>query len=795
MLRNYFRTVLRYMRNNKLFIGLNVFGLTTGLACSILIFIWVQDELSYDKFNPGADKIFRLTAKVKNIESAMVPMGFAAAIKSELPGIKNTTHITPLEKIVTVGANKFDEKRMYYVDGNFLRVFNYPLLRGNKATVLQAPNSVVVTAATAIKYFGSVDQALGKPIYIDNDIKGASLQVTGVLKDVPANSHLQFDLLLPIENWDKQIIQPQPWRYFDSYIYFRLDDHIKAGVGVIRGLERQINDMRNKAIVNTPAVPAAISIQPLTDIHLYSHFGQDVDGQGNIQYVRIFLLVAAFIIIIACINFMNLATALSTNRAKEVGLRKTMGALRWQLTLQFIGESLLLAFMSLGIALLLVYASLPFFNTLASKSLALDLSDFGLTAKILGITTVVGLLAGSYPAFYISAFNVISVLKGGGGQLRKGKGSGFRNGLVVTQFSISVILMISTLIIYDQLHFIHKRDVGFDKENLLYIPMPEVGDLINNADALKSSLSRTPGIGAYTITSDLPTDLGTNTPLTWRGMENGSLVMCSWMNVDENYLKTFRMKLLTGRFYSGDFKGSDSEYVVNETAAKAMQLDAASAIGKMISVRGHEGTIIGVVKDFNFKPVYRPIEPLVIRNRAFGDFLIVRTSAGPMQKTLAAVQSCFQRVYGNNPFSYGFVDQDLDHLYIAETRMGSLFNVFSLLSIVISCLGLFGLAAFATQRRTKEIGIRKVLGADKTGIVLLLAKEFLKLVALSLLVAFPVAWYAMHQWLQEFVYRVAISGWVFAAAGVAALLVAFLTVSYQTVRAAMANPVEALRGD
>ena len=583
------------------------------------------------------------------------------------------------------------------------------------------------------------------------------------------------------------------WRYFDSYIYFQLADQVKPDAGVIRDVERQINSMRNKAIVNTPAVPASISVQPLTDIHLYSHFSEDVDGQGNIRYVRIFMLVAGFIIFIACINFMNLATALSGTRAKEVGLRKTVGALRWQLTLQFIGESMLLAFVSLGFALLLVQVTLPFFNMLAAKSINLDLADIKLTAKILTITILTGLLAGSYPALYISSFNVIKVLKGG--QLLKSGGASLRNGLVVLQFSISVVLMVSTVVIYNQLRFIHNRDIGFDKENLLYIPMPEAGDLMNNADALKSALSLSPGIRDYTITSDLPTDVGTNTPLTWRGMENGSLVMCHWLNVDENYIKTFGIKMLTGQFYSGDFKGGDSAYVVNESAIKAMRMDPATALGKMITVRGREGAIIGVVKDFNFRPVYAPIEPLVIRQRAFGDFLIVRTAAGTMQKTLASVRNCFQRVYGNNPFSYGFVDQDLDHLYIAETRMGSIFNGFSVLSIIISCLGLFGLAAFATQRRTKEIGIRKVLGAGKAGIVVLLAKEFLKLVAISLLVAFPVAWYAMNQWLQGFVYRINISGWVFAAAGVAALLIAFLTVSYQTIKAAITNPVNALRSE
>jgi len=793
MFRNYLKTAFRNMRRNKLFTGLNIFGLASGLACSILIFLWVRDELSYDQFNPGADHIFRLTTRVKDIEAVMVPNAFVTAMKSEIPGIKNTTRCIPLQKIITVGTRKFDEKQMYYADSNFLRVFNYPLLRGNKTTVLLEPNSVVLTEATAIKYFGGADQAMGKSIYIDNDIKGATLEVTGVLKNIPANSHLHFDLLLPMENWDRQVIQPQPWRYFDSYVYFQLADGVKPEPAVIQKLEKQINAMRNRAIVNTEAVPASMYIQPLTDIHLYSHFRHDVGGQGNIEYVRIFILVAVFILFIACINFMNLATALSGSRAKEVGLRKTLGALRLQLTLQFIGESMLLAFISLCLALLLVYTALPFFNTLASKSIILDLLDIQLTGKILAITILVGLLAGSYPAFYLSSFKVVKVLKGG--ELLKGKGSFLRNGLVVLQFSISVILMVSTVVIYHQLRYLHNRDIGFNRENLLYISLPEVGDLKNNADALKSALGQSSRIGDYTITSDLPTDLNAPTPLVWRGMEKGSLVLCNRLNVDENFVRTFDMKMQAGRFYTKEFKGSDSEYVVNETAVKSMRMDPATAIGKMITIRGHEGTIVGVVKDFNFEPVHKPIEPLVMRCRPAGDFLVIRTAPGTIQRTLASVQNCFQRVYGNNPFAYGFVDQDLDHLYTAETRMGKLFNIFSVLSIVISCLGLFGLATFSAQRRTKEIGIRKVLGAGEVGIVALLAKEFLWLVLISLLIAFPIAWYAMNQWLQGFVYKINISGWIFAVAGVIALLVAFVAVSYQTIRAAIANPVNSLRSE
>ncbi len=793
MFKNYLQIALRNIRRNRLFTGINIFGLTTGLTSSILIFLWVQDELSFDRFVPGADHIVRITATVKDIGTANVPPAFATATKSEMPLVKNATRITSLQKIVTVGARKFDEKRMYYADSNFLRIFGYPLLRGDRTTVLSAPNTVTLTEATAIRYFGGVDQAMGKSIYIDNDIKGSSLQVTGILKDIPENSHLQFDLLLSMDNWDRQIGDPQPWRYFDSYVYFQLADRAIPDAATLRTMERQLNTIRNKAIVNTPAVPATIAVQRLTDIHLYSHYSQDVPGQGNIRYVRIFLIVAIFIIFIACVNFMNLATALSGTRAKEVGLRKTIGALRSQLILQFIGESMLLAFVSLVLALVLVRIALPYFNTLAGKSIAFDLLDFRLTGKTLIITIVVGLLAGSYPAFYMSSFNATKVLKGE--RLLKNKGSFLRNGLFVLQFAISVILMISAIIIYKQLSFLHYRDIGFNRENLLYIPMPEVGDLKDNADALRSSLDGSSRIGDYSIISDLPTNLVSPSPLIWRGMDSKTLILCNRMNVDENFLRTFGMKMAAGRFYSRDFKGNDSAFVLNEAAVRAMQLDPDHALGKIITFRGQEGKIIGVIRDFNFAPLYQPIEPLVIRRRNSGDYLVIRTAAGSMQQTLTAAQDCFQKVYGNIPFSYGFIDQDLDHLYASENRMGLLFNIFSVLSIIISCLGLFGLATFATQRRTKEIGIRRVLGAGEAGIVILLAKEFLRLVSISLLIAFPIAWYVLHQWLQGFAEKIDISGWPFAMAGGAALLVAILTVSYQTIRAALMNPVKSLRNE
>ncbi len=788
MLRNYFKTAFRNMRRNKLFTGLNIFGLATGLACSILIFLWVRDELSYDRFNPGADRIFRLTARVKEVDAATVPYAFAAAMLKEVPGVKNVTRVHTDEKIITAGDNRFDEKRFFYADSNFLRMFNYPLLRGGVDAALSRPNTVVLTEATAIKYFGGASQAMGQRIFVDAD--STVLLVTGVLRNLPSNSHLQFDLLETALDWGQSTDPTQAWKYFDSYVYCELGDH---SVGALRGVERQLNAMRDRAIAGTSAVPATIALQALTDIHLRSHFTHDFDGQGDIRYVRIFTLVDVFIIFIACINFMNLAMALSGKRAKEVGLRKTMGALRGQLVAQFIGESMLLAFMALGLALVLVYAALPFFNELAGKSISLDLLELGLAGKILAITLVTGLLAGCYPAFYLSSFSAISTLKGV--QLIKAKGSFLRNGLVVMQFSISVILMISTVVIYEQLKFIHNRDIGYNRENLLYVPMPDLGARKVDNDALRAALSQSARPADFTIISNLPTDLGATRPLTWRGMEKGELVIAEHLNADEHLIGTFGMTMAAGRFFSADFPGDDSGYVVNETAVRAMHLTPAAALGKYISIRSQEGPIVGVVKDFNFKSVHVAIEPLVIRTGIPGDFLVVRCPAGGLQQTIATAKTCFKRVYGNTPFSFGFIDQDLDRLYTAENRMGSLLNVFSVLSIVISCLGLFGLATFAVQTRTKEIGVRKVLGARETGIVFLLAREFLRLVALSLLIAFPIAWYAMHQWLEGYVYKVAVSGWVFAEAGALALVVAFVTVSYQTVRAAMANPVEALRGN
>jgi ABC-type antimicrobial peptide transport system permease subunit len=788
MFKNYFKTAYRNLLRHKLFSGLNVFGLAAGMACSILIFLWVQDELSFDKFNHNANHIFRVVDRASDQEYAVAPPSLAYAIKTQIPAIKNATRVTSVQKMITVGTKKFDEKNIYYADSNFLQIFNYPLLKGNVATVLSSPNSVVLTEKIAAKYFGSADAAIGKTIYIDNDIKGSDLLITGVLKNIPSNSHLQPNMLIPMELYDKSNGAEHGWTNFDVYIYFELKDAVTVTTSNVNNINKQIDEIYNQ---HNREFSASFFSQPLTDIHLHSHYLVDIAGQGSYEYVTIFLLAAIFIIIIACINFMNLATAVSGQRAKEVGLRKTIGALRSQLIAQFIGESLLPSFTSLVIAVVIIYLLMPLFNQLAAKTISFNPLNANVFISLVSIALVTGLLSGGYPAFFLSSFNPVKALKGN--KLLRSNRSFLRNGLVVLQFSISIILIVSTLVIYKQLRFIKNRDIGFNKENLLYMQMPQVGDLKNNKDALAATLASYPDIRNYTFTDQLPTNLDGGSRLEWPGMDAGTQVEACRLRVDENFAKTFDMKIIAGRFFSKDFGGDDSSYVINEAALRIMHMKPGEAIGKPITFWDKKAPIIGVVKDFNFEPVQQPIGPLIMKSNFSGGYVVMRTTPANIQKVIASLQKSFHSVYGDYPFSYGFVNDDLAKLYVTEQRMEKLFNIFSILSIVISCLGLFGLATFATQQRIKEIGVRKVLGASEAGIVALLSKDFIQLVVLSFIIAFPIGGWASSEWLQSFAYRINISWWLFGIAGLIAIVIAFATISFQAIKAALANPVKSLR--
>lgn len=787
MLKNYLTTAIRSLGRFKLFTFLNVFGLATGMACSILILLWVQDETSYDKFNPDAGKMYRLTADIAGTPAAVTPPPILPAIKQQIPGIQAVTRVVPISANVAIGNRKFAEKNLLYADPNFLQIFNYPLLDGQRASVLNRPDGVVLTEETAIKYFGA-SNAVGRMIHVDNDINGHNYQVTGILKNIPHNSHLQFGLLLPIDLYNRD--NGQVWDNFACYSYIRLSNHFNVTDASLKKLEKRI-DAIYKAN-NKSDTKCSYALQPLTDIHLHSRLTLDVDGQGNIQYVTIFFMVALFILLLACINFMNLYTALGSQRAKEVGLRKTIGALRGQLIVQFMTESMLVALCSLIIGCTLAWLLLPLFNQLAGKAITVDFSSIKLIVQLLGLAVIVGIVSGSYPAFFLSAFNPAKVLKGL--KITAGGKSYLRNGLVTFQFAIAVVLIVSTIVVNYQLRFIKNRDIGFNKRNLMYIEMPKIGDLRNNYEALKASLIQRPYITDYTLVDHLPTNVTSATNnVNWIGKDPRQQILFPHIGIDGRFIKTFGMHLLAGRSFDDQIPSDDNNYVLNERAVKQMGMTTANAIGQKISSNGHEGYIIGVVKDFNFKPVQQPIEPLIMKHTNQGGYLVLRTTPQKPQPFITMLKEVFKDVYPNAPFTYGFVDEDLSKMYLAEQRMEILLNTFSIISIIISCLGLFGLAAFATQRRIKEIGVRRVLGASVLGLTGMLMKDFVKLVVLSLVIAFPVAWYGMNNWLNNYAYRIELNWWIFAAAGVAAIATALLTISYQSIKAALSNPVQCLR--
>lgn len=784
MFKNYLKIALRNLRRHSLFASLNIFGLATGMACAILLFCWVQDEQSYDRFHPHAENIYRLTSNVMGTNAAVTPWIMGPALQQQLPGVEHVTRVWQQDgkRLVAAGTRKFEERGVIYADSNFLQMFNFPLLEGDAQTLLGKPHVVAISRAAAARYFGKEDP-MGKTLHIDNSITGVDVQVAGVLQDIPHNSHLQFDFLLPFSETGMS----SRWSTFSTYSYLQL----LAGANVA-ALTAKINAVYKDH--DDSHLQATFTLQPLTSIHLKPDLMMDVTGQGNAQYVHIMLLVGIFILVIACINFMNLSTAVAGQRAKEVGLRKTVGAVRMQLFLQFIAESFTTCLLALVLGLGLAYLVLPFFNQLAEKQLHLQITDARMLVILGAIALGVGLLSGAYPALFLSRFNPVQVLKGQ--WTGSGRRSALRNGLVVVQFSISVILMVCTVVVYKQLQFIRQRDMGYNKNNLLYIEMPRVGDLFDQRKALQAALDQQTGLADYTIVSDLPVWLtNEENQLEWPDKSPGEDMLAGVLSTDGNFARTFGVSLLTGRFLDDARPADDSNYVVNETALRAMHLQPAAALGQTISIGGQRGAIVGVVKDFNFKPIQQAVEPLLIRRNRYGGFFVIRTNGAALPATVERVQALFKQVYHDYPFNYGFVADDVNRLYSSEQRMGSLVNIFAGLSIIISCMGLFGLITFTTRQRVKEIGIRKVMGAGEAGIVAMLTKDFMVLVVLALLVAFPVAHWLMGRWLAGFAYRVHMSWWIFGMAGIAAICIALFTISFQAIRAATVSPVKSLKAE
>jgi len=803
MFKNYIKIAYRNFWRNKSFAAINIFGLAIGISVCFIIMLFVQDELSYDRFNEKADRIVRVVFKANinggKIFEANVMPPTAQTLKNDYPEVEEATRLREMGKPKVTYANKtFKEGSFTFVDPNFFKVFTLPFVKGNAKTALQQNNTVVITQDMANKYFGQEDP-IGKVLTLNNN---ELYKVTGVIAPIPTNSHFHFDLFGSMQSLPEAKDPSWMASNFFTYLLLKKDyDYQKLEAKLPGMVEKYMGPQIAQSMgmslsqFRTKGNNLGFALQPLTDIHLHSNSNYEFEPGGDIKYVYIFSAIALFVLLIACINFINLSTASASKRAKEVGVRKVMGSDKTELVKQFMLESVLLTFVALFIAFLLVQLALPVFNQLSGKSLSLGYA-IKPWAAFLGLGLLVGILAGIYPAFYLSSFKPISIIKGKLGTANKSMG--LRSGLVVFQFFISVSLIISTLVVYQQMQFIHNKKLGYNKEQLLVLP--NSGALGKNEQLFKEEMLKDPRVVNATVSGYKPAGpTNNNNSLAYpEGKENQMMKTLEY-HVDEQYLPTFEMQLAAGRNFSKAFATDSAAMVINETAAKAFGWGN-NAIGQRItrqnSVRGKNFTytVIGVVKDFNFKSMHEPVTPLLMVLLPEPG-LIVKVRTGDVAGLLLSMKQEWEKFNVEEPFTYSFMDELYNKTYLAEEKTGKILNVFTVLTILVACLGLFGLAIYTTEQRTKEIGIRKVLGASVFQVTNMLSKDFLKLVLIACVFAFPLSYWLMQKWLQDFAYRITISWWIFALAALIALFIALATVSFQAVKAALANPVKSLRAE
>jgi putative ABC transport system permease protein len=808
MLRNYIKTALRNLWKSKGFSAINIVGLAIGLSTCLLILIFVMDELGYDRYNEKAERIYRVDGDIKfggnHFILAVAPAPAGPALLRDYPEVEKECRFRMQGgRLVKKGNQNIQEDAVIYADSTIFDVFTLPMLYGNPHTALLESHTVVITEKIAKKYFDAVD-VVGRTLMVNDTIP---YKITGVIRDLPAQSHFHYDFFLSMTELD-EARQMDQWlsNNFNTYIVLRKGaDPAKLQAKFGQLITNYISP-ELKAAVNVTADEffkagnsVGFSLTPLTAIHLHSNKTAELSANGNIQYVYIFSAIAAFILLIACVNFMNLSTARSANRAKEVGIRKVLGSMRGNLISQFMMESLLLSFISMLLALGLAWLLLPVFNQLSDKHMVIGLfSRTWLVPAMLGLVVVVGVLAGSYPAFYLSAFRPILVLKG---NVAAGFKTGWlRNSLVVFQFGISIFLLVATAVIYRQLSYIRDRSIGFNRDQVL---------LVNGTDALgghihdfKEQLGKLSGVKGVTMTGFMPTGDWRNDDaifLTHELDPKKAISMQTWQ-VDEDYIPVLGMQMASGRNFSRDFKTDSNACIVNEASLKLMQgrQPVGSSLFELNDIRKKsvsEYHIIGVVKDFNFNSLREVVTPMVLYLHENRGRVALRVQASDIHHLVGQIEDLWRRMAPSPPFAYSFMDDEFNHIYQNEQRQGGIALSFSLLAIFIACLGLFGLAAYAAEQRTREIGIRKVLGASVGGIVTLLSRDFLLLVLVAALLFFPLAWWGMHHWLQDFAYRIDIGWEIFALAGMVAVMIALLTVSFQAVRAALANPVNSLRSE
>ena len=783
MLTNYLKIALRNLLRHKAFSFINILGLALGMTCSVLTMLWVQNELSFDKFHQNGPQLYRVMANLNWGEISTgeaTPQPLAEALRKEIPEITHAVNMTNWDAsgLFKAGGKTNKETKGRYASAELFRMFSFPLVQGNPKTALAAPDAIVLSESLARKYFGR-QAAVGQTVTI-KDV--GDFQVTAVMQDMPQNSSLQFDFVLPMQVYVKRDAGAKTWGNFTltTFVQLRPDADFAKVDAQIRKYFPQ----------NHPDQKADLFLQPYTDIYLHAYKAGKPAG-GRITYVRLFTLVAVFMLLIACINFMNLATARSAKRSKEVGIRKVIGAARSLLLGQFMGEALLTAFLALLLSLLFVVLLLPTFNALTGKIILLPYSEPVFWFSLTAITILTGLLSGSYPAVFLSALDPVKILKG---NPKFGfKSLLFRKGLVVFQFTLSLILIVGTAVIYRQINFIQNRNLGFDRENVISVNLE--GDLGKNLTAFKQEMLQRPGIKWVTTASNNPMAINnSSSDLQWPGKSEKDAFSVSGTQVNYDYFETLHIQLKEGRAFSRDFATDSNAYIINEAAADMMGIK--NPVGQTVSFWNGKGKIIGVVKNFHSQSLHEPIKPLVLMlEPRGGDVILVRTEPGKTKEALASLEKATRQFNPGFPFEYHFLDELFAEQYQSEMTIGKLINYFAGLAIFISCLGLFGLALFTAEQRTKEIGIRKVLGASVTNIVALLSQDFLKLVLLANFLAWPIAWWAMHTWLQNFAFKAELGWWIFVLAGLATLLIALFTVSIQAVRSAVANPVNSLRSE
>jgi len=800
MIKNYLKSSWRNLRRDVSYSLINIFGLAIGIAACLMISLYIIDELSYDKFHENSERTYRLYVDGQfgnnKFLSPYIPNPAKDALLDEFSQIESVTHFFDTDQVRFEYENKvFIENRVFYTDSDFFKVFSFPLVKGEAKDALSKPNQIVLTESMARKYFGDEDP-LGKMIEVNNN---ELFQVTGVCEDVPDHSHFHFNYLLSYSS--TSISKDQRWINSSVYTYFVLKEGVDPN-----NFEEQLELLVEKYVgpevvdfmgVNLEEFESSgnsygFFLQPLEDIYLHSEFNDEIEPVSSITRVWYFSVIAFFILLIACINFMNLATAKYANRAKEVGVRKVLGSRRKQLVSQFLTESILISSLAVVFSIVLVELFLPGFNNIAQKSLGLHyFTSWYILPVLIGLAIVVGVIAGIYPAFFLSSFSPLKILKG---KVNKGvKGNRLRGVLVTSQFIVTIVLFISTYIIYQQNSYMTNKKLGFDKEEVLVLERAYYLD--ESLESFIKELTKSPRIHSVSVSNSIPGRDYSGSTLQVEGRSSGDMVFFAINYVRERYHETMGIELIEGRFFNEDFSTNESSIVINKKGAEELGFE--NPIGKYLQLGDEKYNIIGVVENHHFESLHKNIRPLGLRYEGspYYDYMPIKLNTRNLNETIEQVESTWNKFTNNQPFSYFFMDDDFEKLFNAEQRTAKVFIIFSVLAILIACLGLFGLSAFMAEKRTKEIGIRKAMGASPLNILRILYKEIILLLIISTLIAWPVTYYLMEQWLADFAYRIGMGVGPFIFAPIAALVIAIFTTSFQALKAANTNPAYTLRDE